>query len=101
MASALDPLAAEAGALLAQPTSWLWAERDRIATQLGGRTPLVEGLRLLRTALADTCGLPLEALECHQLTNAMTTALQVPGATPARVTHPMITRGQAVTRELN
>jgi len=101
MASVADPLAPQVRELIGRPTAWLWSERDALANHLGGRTPLLEGLRQVRTTLASTYGLPLEALECHQLTNAMTAALQAPAATPAQVARLMLTRGQAVTRELD
>ncbi|HET9733517.1 MAG TPA: MobF family relaxase [Acidimicrobiales bacterium] len=101
MATVTDPLAPLVRDLIGRPAPWLWAERDIVAAQLCGRAPLIEALRQVRTILADTYGLPLAALECHQLTAAMTAPLQIPGATPAQLARLMLTRGQAVTRELS
>jgi conjugative relaxase-like TrwC/TraI family protein len=101
MASVADPLAAAVRELIERPPPWLWSERNAVAARLGGRTHLLEALRQIRTTLAVTYDLPLESLECHQLTSAITKALQVPGATPAQVARLMLRRGHAATRELD
>ncbi|MGH9157218.1 MAG: MobF family relaxase, partial [Acidimicrobiales bacterium] len=100
MASDIDPLAAALGQLIARPPAWLAAERAEVAQRLGGRATLAEALRVVRSRLADTYGLPLASLECRPLAQAMTTALQVPGATPERLAELMMTREHATIREL-
>jgi len=100
MASALDPSAVTVGELMARPPAWLWAERNRLATEIGGPPPLPEAARQVRTSLADTYHLPLEALECRPLTDAIGRALQVSGATPERVSAMMLGRHTGGTREL-
>ncbi|MDQ3573474.1 MAG: relaxase domain-containing protein [Actinomycetota bacterium] len=94
MASVADPVAAAAGELMAQPTSWLWAEHAAVSTRLGAlRPPLAESLRQVRNRLADAYGLSLEAVECRQLSAAVSRALAVPGATPERLVELMVHRG--------
>lgn len=96
-----DPRAAAAGELMRRPTSWLWAERRELEAKLGRPVPaLQEGLRQVRAALADYYGLDLAALECAPLTQALTRALRVPGATPERVAHLTMARGRRTPREL-
>jgi conjugative relaxase-like TrwC/TraI family protein len=100
MASVIDPLAADAGSLLSQPRSWLLAERKHMADTQGAPPRLPEALRQVRTTLANAYGLPLADLECHQLSNAMTSALQIPGATPQRLGQLMLGRHKPGCREL-
>ncbi|MEW6470938.1 MAG: MobF family relaxase [Actinomycetota bacterium] len=101
LASAADPLAAEVADLVAVPPAWLHAERAAAAETLGAGPPLEEGLRQVRTALADAYGLTLEALECSQLRSAMTAALRVLGATPERLVDLMVGRANDSPRELD
>ncbi len=101
MASVTDPLAAPVGPLLSRPTAWLRAERASLAATLGTDVPpLAEAQRQVRTALADAYGLPLAELECHQLGDAVATALAVLGATVDRLVGHILQRGGLGVREL-
>lgn len=95
MASVADPSAFDIADLVAQPPEQLAATREQLAASLGGRPPLVESLRIVRTVLHDAYGIPLEELECPQLAAAMMSALQVPGADAERLADLMLSRGHA------
>jgi len=101
MAVVAEPDAAEVGRLMGRRPAWLWAEHAQLAARVGDRPPLAESLRRVRTALASTYGLSLEALECRPLEAAMTRALGVPGVTPEALGDLMARRARAMARELD